>query len=95
MYRQNISVYCKTPEIAAKVRAFAKELNAQTSSVAPSLPAWLEEIMNGGVFPSPEDCTAEERDLLYSPEICPLVIKYRQTKNPDFKNQICKLINRG
>lgn len=92
MFRQNISVYCKTPEIASQVRAFAKKLNETPPQQVENIPEWLMNIMNGGTFPAPEDCTREEAAILYDANINPLVLSFRATRNPDLLKQIEKIL---
>lgn len=99
MFRQNISVYCKNEEVAAQVRAYAKQLNAGMKSKGTDdrpdsvkLPAWLTDLLNGGVFPAQEDCTREEAAIIYDPIINPLLLVYRQTKAPNVLAQISDLI---
>lgn len=95
----NISVYCKTPEIAAQVRAYAKQLNAEMKekpaearAQTVKLPGWLTDLLNGGMFPAQEDCTHEEAAIIYDPIINPLLLVYRQTKAPNVLAQISDLI---
>lgn len=90
MFRQNQSIYCKTPEIAQRVREFAKQLNQGADDV--TLPDWLLDIMNGGFFPAKEECTSAESAILYDTNINPLVLSYRATRNPDLLKQIEKII---
>lgn len=90
MFRQNQSIYCKTPEIAQKVREYAKQLNQGADDV--TLPDWLLDIMNGGFFPAKEDCTSTESAILYDMTINPLIVAYRTTRNPNLLKQIEKII---
>lgn len=88
MYRQNQSIYCKTPEIAEKVRAYAKQLNQESQDC--EIPKWIMDILQGGAVPNPEECTREEAAILYDREINPLIIAYRMTRQSAILKEIEK-----
>ena len=45
------------------------------------LPPLVEDILNGGSYPNPEDCTEEERDVLYNPMFQEYYKRYISTKD--------------
>lgn len=92
MFRQNISIYCKTPEIADKVRAYAKQLNREPQDS--EIPKWIMEILQGGAVPNPEECTKEEAAILYDRAINPLIIAYRMTRQGAILKEIEKKLKK-
>lgn len=100
MYRPNQCIYCKTPEIAEKVKAYAKKLNAE-SRIMPeqpeiptnSIPEFIKDIMDGGAFPNMEELSREEQALLYNPQILQRVNLYRQTRGAGLAFEIGHLVS--
>lgn len=45
------------------------------------LPPFVEDVLNGGSYPNPEDCTEEERDILYNPMFQEHYKRYISTKD--------------
>lgn len=45
------------------------------------LPQFVEDVLNGGSYPNPEDCTEEERDVLYNPMFQEHYKRYISTKD--------------
>lgn len=45
------------------------------------LPPFVEDVLNGGSYPNPEDCTEEERDVLYNPMFQEHYKRYISTKD--------------
>lgn len=100
MYRPNQCIYCKTAEIAEKVKAYAKKLNAE-SRIAPaqpetpthSIPEFIKDVMDGGAFPNIEELTREEQNLLYNPQVLQRVNMYRQTHGAGLALEIALLLS--
>lgn len=45
------------------------------------LPQFVEDVLNGGSYPNPEDCTEEERGVLYNPMFQEHYKRYISTKD--------------
>ena len=45
------------------------------------LPPCVEDVLNGGTYPNPEDCTEEERGVLYNPMFQEHYKRYISTKD--------------
>lgn len=56
------------------------------------LPQFVEDVLNGGTYPNPEDCTQEERAVLYNPMFQEHYKRYMSTK-PEQRSMIRIIIN--
>lgn len=57
------------------------------------LPDFVEEVLNGGAYPEPYDCTKEESKILHNPSFLNLYQKYRTTPTQQGKNKLRIEIN--
>lgn len=46
-----------------------------------AIPQFIEDVLNGGSYPNPEDCTKEERDILYNSMFQEYYKRYISTKD--------------
>lgn len=106
-YIPNCTIYCKTPEVKAKVRAYAKELNSKCGTVSKTeivepkpqkthiVPQIVKDALAGLGFPAREECTAEEQKHLYNETFLALYQAYNkitdETKRADILKQIEEL----
>lgn len=63
-----------------KTETTAKKFGIHTIKRA-YLPPFVEDILNGGSYPNPEDCTVEERDVLYNQMFQEYYKRYISTKD--------------
>lgn len=56
------------------------------------LPPFLEDVLNGGTYPNPEDCTQEERAVLYDAKFKALFKAYTQAKDDKIRTNIRQTI---
>lgn len=52
------------------------------------LPLFVEDVLNGGTYPNPEDCTQEERAVLYDAKFKALFKAYTQAKDDRVRNNL-------
>jgi hypothetical protein len=52
------------------------------------LPPFVEDVLNGGTYPNPEDCTEEERAVLYDAKFKALFKAYTQAKDDRVRNNL-------
>lgn len=57
------------------------------------LPPFVEDVLNGGTYPNPEDCTQEERAVLYDAKFKALFKAYTQAKDDRVRNNLRESIS--
>ncbi len=56
------------------------------------LPQFVEDVLNGGSYPNPEDCTQEERDVLYNQMFQEYYKRYISTKDDKSRGLLREII---
>lgn len=56
------------------------------------LPPFVEDVLNGGSYPNPEDCIKEERAVLYDPMFQEYYKRYISTKDDKSRNLLRGII---
>lgn len=57
------------------------------------LPPFVEDVLNGGTYPNPEDCSQEERAVLYDAKFKALFKAYTQAKDDRVRNNLRESIS--
>ena len=57
------------------------------------LPQFVEDVLNGGTYPNPEDCSQEERAVLYDAKFKALFKAYTQAKDDRVRNNLRESIS--
>lgn len=58
------------------------------SGATVELPPFVEDVLTGGTYPNPEDCTEEERAVLYDAKFKALFKAYTQAKDDRVRNNL-------
>lgn len=57
-----------------------------------TIPQFVEDVLNGGTYPNPEDCTEEERAVLYNPMFQAYYKRYISTKDDKSRGLLRRII---
>ena len=57
------------------------------------LPQFVEDVLNGGTYPNPEDCSQEERAVLYDAKFKALFKAHTQAKDDRVRNNLRESIS--
>lgn len=92
----NDGVLPEMPDICQYiVQAVRIEKPAQTQQNQPTqieLPRFVDDVLAGGAYPAPEECTTDERNILYNQQFQTFYKVYRQTAKDDVRQKLRRTI---